>query len=246
MIQKIKSNHNGKFRIFPEYQKMIEMVKDKIMNGELNPGDLMRSENFLSAEFNLSIANVKMGLAILENEGFIFSIAGKGKYVGKKSSDPYELYFDELTALDKKYDEIKIIEVTLIRPSNEICAHLKIHSNKLVVRIKRVYMDKKCPKIFEIIYAPYYRGMPTVEREINYSEFPEKVATKKHTNTITKKLCIKAGVVYGDVRRILNADDGEAVLIVEQKKIDDRNHPISWSRLFFYGEVNKLSAVANL
>lgn len=246
MIQQIKSNYNKKFRICPEYQKMIDTVKDKIMSGELNPGDLLRSESFLSAEFNLSQPNVTRGLAVLKNEGYIFSIAGKGNYVGKKNSDPYELYFDELITLEKKYDEIKITEVNLIRPNNEICAHLKIHCSKLVVRIKRVYMDEKSAKIFEIIYAPYYRGMPIVEREINYSEFPEKVAAKKNTNPMTKKLHIKAGVVNGEVRRIFNANAGDAVLIVEQKKIDDRNHPITWSRLYFYGEVNKLSAVASL
>jgi GntR family transcriptional regulator len=235
-----------KFRKAPEYQRMVDEIKERINSGELKPGDLLASEAFLCEEYNLNRSTVNKALAVLNNEGYVFSITDKGIYIAQRNYDPYALCFDELTASDKKYEEVKIIEVNVVRASNEVCVNLKIHRNKHVVLIKRVYLNEKRAKIFEVTYVPYYRGIPIVEREINFSEFPEKVIVKKITNPMTKKLSIKAGIVNGEVKQIFDADDGEAVLIVEQKKFDDRNVPISWTRLYFYGEVNKLSAVANL
>lgn len=241
----INSRQKSTFKILPDYQKLVDTIKAKIAIGELKPGDSIRSENFLSAEFDLNRLSVKKALALLENEGYIFSISGKGKYVGQNNSNHYELFFDELLILGEKYEEVKIIEVNVIRPNHEVCEHLKLQNNKFVVRIKRVYLNENRIKIFEITYVPYYRGMPVVEREINYSEFPEKVMAKKKMNTISKKLSIKAGVAKGALSKIFEIEDGEAVLIVEQKKFDENNNPLIWTRLFFYGEVNGLSAVAS-
>jgi len=62
--------------IVPVYTQIVKTIKEKINSGELRPGDIIDSENALSREFGASRVTVRKGLAILVNEGYIYSIYG--------------------------------------------------------------------------------------------------------------------------------------------------------------------------
>ena len=228
----------------PEYLKIVEAIKGKITGGGIKPGDAIQSENLLCEEFNVSRMTVRKGLAVLVNEGYIYSIPGKGNYVCEPNLDQYILYFDEMIESEKKGEEIRLIEVNVIKPTYEIGFNLEIPENKHVIVVKRVFFNDDRVKAFDIKYIPYYRGIPIVEKEIRYATFPEMVAKKNSLFAMTKKLKIKASAAKGEVSKNLNIMDGDPVLVVEQKLLDDRNHPIGWGMMYFLGDELCLEAIA--
>lgn len=229
----------------PEYLKIVEAIKSKITSEEIRPGDAIQSENLLCEEFNVSRMTVRKGLAVLVNEGYIYSIPGKGNYVCEPNLDLYTLHFDEMISTEKKGEEIRLVEVNVIKPSYEVGFNLEIPENKHVIVVKRIFLTEGLATAYDIKYIPYYRGIPIVEKEIRYATFPEMVAKKNSIFAMTKKLKIKAIAAKGEVSRILDVMEGEPLLVVEQKLLDEKDHPIGWGMMYFTGEDSGLEAEAS-
>lgn len=63
-----------------KYLKLIEILKKMILEGKIDAGDKLPSENELSKEYQVSRHTVRKALAILENEGYVYAVHGKGTF----------------------------------------------------------------------------------------------------------------------------------------------------------------------
>ena len=69
------------------YEKLKAFFKEKIVSGELLPGDKIWPEVRLAADFNVSRTTMRRALAGLEQEGLILRFPGKGTFVNKIETD---------------------------------------------------------------------------------------------------------------------------------------------------------------
>lgn len=70
----------GKNKGEMKYHTLKEKLKNEILSGVYQPGDKIPSENHLSEELGLSRHTVRKALAILEEEGYITAVHGKGTF----------------------------------------------------------------------------------------------------------------------------------------------------------------------
>ena len=77
------SNQSGK----PIYEQIAEQVKALIISGELGEGDALPSMRLLAKELRISVITTKRAYDELEQEGFLYTIAGKGSFVAKKNTE---------------------------------------------------------------------------------------------------------------------------------------------------------------
>ncbi|MEG0378040.1 MAG: GntR family transcriptional regulator, partial [Eubacterium sp.] len=55
----------------PIYEQITTQIKDKIINNELQPGELLPSMRVLAKELRISVITTKRAYADLEKDGFI-------------------------------------------------------------------------------------------------------------------------------------------------------------------------------
>ena len=67
-----------------KYYKMHHDLEEQIHRGELRAGDRVPSENQLAADYQVSRQTVRKALAILEQEGYIYAMHGKGTFVSER------------------------------------------------------------------------------------------------------------------------------------------------------------------
>lgn len=79
----IISNSAGK----PIYEQITSQIKNMIINGELDSGDLLPSMRMLAKELRISVITTKRAYDDLEREGFITTVVGKGSYVAEKNME---------------------------------------------------------------------------------------------------------------------------------------------------------------
>ena len=65
----------------PIYEQIERQIKDMIVSGELEEGELLPSIRALAADSKISVITVKRAYEDLEKEGMIYSVQGKGFYV---------------------------------------------------------------------------------------------------------------------------------------------------------------------
>jgi len=63
-----------------KYYELMENLHQKIISGEIRPGEKLPSENELSAEYGVSRQTVRKALQILQNEGYIYAEHGRGTF----------------------------------------------------------------------------------------------------------------------------------------------------------------------
>lgn len=71
---------NGK----PKYFTLMEELKEKILSGQIQPGEKLPSENQLTKEYDLSRHTVRKALGLLEQEGYVEACHGKGTFCSEK------------------------------------------------------------------------------------------------------------------------------------------------------------------
>jgi GntR family transcriptional regulator/GntR family frlABCD operon transcriptional regulator len=91
------------------YMKVQNDLRKQIVVGEYSVGDLLPSENKLSAQYGLSRMTVRHALKNLENEGLIYRKKGKGSFVGTKHSSLELLSVKGLTEIMKGKVDVNTI-----------------------------------------------------------------------------------------------------------------------------------------
>ena len=77
----IISNSNKK----PIYEQIASQIKDMVMSGVLEEGDLLPSMRFLAKELRISVITTKRAYEELERDGFIETVTGRGSFVAGKN-----------------------------------------------------------------------------------------------------------------------------------------------------------------
>ena len=65
----------------PIYEQIVSQIKDKIMHGELIEDTMLPSVRTLAKEQKVSAPTVKKAYDLLEEEGFVVTVHGKGSFV---------------------------------------------------------------------------------------------------------------------------------------------------------------------
>ncbi len=63
------------------YERVVEYVKEEILEGRLHPGDRLPSERELAEKLGTSRNSVREGLRVLDNIGIVSSQHGSGNYI---------------------------------------------------------------------------------------------------------------------------------------------------------------------
>ena len=65
----------------PIYEQAVEQIKGLIMEGQLKEGESLPSVRSLAKELRVSALTVKKSYDVLEQEGFVITVHGKGSFV---------------------------------------------------------------------------------------------------------------------------------------------------------------------
>lgn len=82
-MQLLINNRNG----VPIYDQIYAQIKDQIINGSLNEDDPLPSIRSLAKDLKISVITTKRAYDELENDGFIYTLPGKGSYVAPKNTE---------------------------------------------------------------------------------------------------------------------------------------------------------------
>ena len=71
----------------PIYEQITDQIKSMIISGELKEHDILPSVRSLSKELKISALTAKKAYDVLENEGFLLTVHGKGSFVASTNQE---------------------------------------------------------------------------------------------------------------------------------------------------------------
>ena len=71
----------------PIYEQISSQIKNKIMNGTLETGEMLPSMRALAKDLHISVITVQRAYEDLTRDGFIETVSGKGSFVASQNME---------------------------------------------------------------------------------------------------------------------------------------------------------------
>ena len=128
--------------IIPKYYQLANILREKILNGEFAPQDAIPSERHLEEQYNLSRPTIRQAIDLLERQGYLYRVHGKGTFVSPPKLQKGML---ELTSFSEDMRNRgltpgqRILEFGWVSPPSKIARQLGMeNSSARVLRIRRL------------------------------------------------------------------------------------------------------------
>ncbi len=218
----------------PRYLIVIEEIRKKINNGELEPGEQLPSEAELAKELGISRNTLREALRILEEENIIIRKHGVGTFVNRKpifQGGIEELFsITELIEREGKKPGTEILFTGYVEPLHEDITELELKEDEQVFLVKRVRTADETPLVYCIDKVPASilpEGYKLREESI-FNSLKEAGVVINHA-----KSQIKTIAYHEEISHIMNCDKHIPLLVLRQVHFDEENHPVLYSINYF-------------
>ncbi|MBK5243986.1 MAG: GntR family transcriptional regulator [Eubacteriaceae bacterium] len=225
------------------YLAIVTSLKEKILKSKLKPGDMLNSETSLMNEYSASRMTIRKSLSLLSNEGYIYSVPGKGNFVCKPEVDIFQFKFNKYDGLNTHIDRVKLLSVKVMFPPKQIDRILNLDDNQKAVEVVRVLCSDKKEIAMEIIYLPYVHNQPVIEDMLKFANYLKPVE-EKLAFVLDKSLNISVTMPSEEICERLNIKINEPIFeITEIIKNEATNKILEYA--WFYVSPKYLSIKAS-
>jgi GntR family transcriptional regulator len=136
----------------PLYHQLRELLGEKIESGEWKSGHRLPGEYDLAVEFQVSRATVRQAMQLLENQGLVERIQGRGTFVGrpKVANDLLSLW----VFAPPRETEIRRTHLKKITVSNAVASKLEVPASAAVYELGRIILMEDEPLMLITSWLP--------------------------------------------------------------------------------------------
>ena len=221
------------------YQTICGELRDAVFAGRYVPGNLIPSENELAAKYATSRVTVRKALRILEGEGLLKPLHGKGYLVLSPEFTRFKLDFSDTPA----GGSAKYLSIDVIPADGELARRLGIEWGRMLVVTRRLLRAEGAPDAYDEKYVPYQKGDPIIERELHYAQFPDMFTDRYVPRTIWTEMEIDAAPAPAEISTALGREGGAVLLRVSRTIFTGEGTRIGFGRRWLAGGM--LTAVSD-
>jgi GntR family transcriptional regulator len=218
-------------------------LKQAILNKKYRVGDKIPSERELAVRYEVTRVTLQKAMHMLEQEGFIERIHGKGMYVTKVIEDNVYLLnngtSDSILGFSREFkDDVKVssrlINLNILKAGKYIASQLDIHELDDVHYIRRVRLVDNIPVLVEDSYIPCAIIDIIPESVLQNASLYEFIENKTGRKIKFYNSVIEASLFDDTLSALLACDTGLPMLKVSGvTKLEDGktfNYSISYNR----------------
>lgn len=142
----------------PLYQQLAHSIKKAVDEQKLKENDKIPAENEFCKIYDLSRTTVRQALDILEKDGYIYKLRGKGSYVSTpkiyQNRSSFSKFYDDMRSLGK-VPVSKIISLKIKVADAYVREKMQLEENEMICQIKWIRYGNNEPLIYETINLNY-------------------------------------------------------------------------------------------
>jgi GntR family transcriptional regulator len=213
-----------------KYQKVDNIIRQRLIDNFWNPGDALPSEMQLAAELDVSQGTVRKALNDMVTENLLFRRQGLGTFVSEHTERRALFLYFSIVGNDgsRILPESKILFCEEKMPSEEEAEKLELSQDEMIVQFRRVRYFNTVSTIVETISLPleHFPGFGTdVDPPNNLFRFYQ----SSYGVTVAKaEEHLKAVSASAEEATILGIKKGAPMLEIDRiaKMLDGR--PVEW------------------
>ena len=227
--------------IVPKYYQLANIIRQKIENGTFPSYTAIPSERQIEEQYSLSRPTIRQAIDILERQGYLYRVHGKGTFVSPPKLQKGIL---ELTSFSEDMRNRglepgqQILEFGEIKPPAKVARQLEIKEpSRKVLRIKRLRFGDKTPIGLQDSYLCLPSGQTITREEIEargsiYSILQEKFGLYPTEADET----LEVTLATPDEADMLQIPVGSPLLLNERTLWSQNRQAIEFVRILYRGD----------
>lgn len=213
------------------YSTLVNDIKNKIISGELSPGERLPSENELLDMYNLSKTTIAKSLQILANEGYIVTVPRVGNYVSKPKLSEYHIHYDTDETVSKISDSS-----TLIRFNRELIEAKYKHA------LRAVYLHTNEDDSVCIVenHIRFNGDENLTEKELSDISFYNLLKRFHNLHALSKTLTIESIFCPSEFCMLMKLEKTDTILKVIAVYRDETNELVAASAAHYRSDMSEL------
>jgi GntR family transcriptional regulator len=145
----------------PLYYQIMRDLKEQILTGKLAPGDRMPSEAEQTRRFGVSRVVIRQALRILEDQGLIVRIKGKGTFVSdavaEDATPRISGSLEDLIHIGSD-TTIEVVEFRLVKATPDLAEVFSVKDGDDLFHVQRLRLVGSSPLAVMVNHLPYAIG----------------------------------------------------------------------------------------
>jgi GntR family transcriptional regulator len=213
-----------------KYQKVDNVIRQRLIDNLWKPGQMLPSEIQLAAELNVSQGTVRKALNDMVAEHLLFRQQGIGTFVSEHTERRALFLYFSIVGNDgsRILPESNILSCEEILPSTLEQSKLELNDGDMIVKFNRIRYFNNVSTIIETICLPL-EHFPGFGSEIGPPNNLFRFYQLSYGITIAKaEEHLKAIIATAEESTILNIDEGTPMLEIDRiaRMLDGR--PVEW------------------
>lgn len=141
----------------PIYMQIVEVLLERIEQGELTPGDRVGAERSLAKQFGVNRRTIRQALEVLERRGLVERRQGAGTFVAEPRIERGAaefFHFTERISQRGLAPGSQVLNLERVAPSPRVAAELEISETAEIYRCHRLRTVNDQPVLIETFSLP--------------------------------------------------------------------------------------------
>lgn len=223
----------------PLYHQLYEGLRSQILSGELEPGDMLPTENELLDRHGISRNTVRQALDLLVNDGLIVRERGRGTFVAQPKIDQgltRIISFTEDMLRRGLKPDTRVLLRTLMPAPEHIAEALGLPVGEELAHLERLRLADGEPMSIEKSYLVHRYCPGVLERDYSSVPLRETLAREYNIFLVHGKQRISAIAAPADTAAHLDIAPGAPLLYIERTTYTARETAVEYLQIYNRGD----------
>ncbi|WP_201375504.1 GntR family transcriptional regulator [Ktedonobacter robiniae] len=222
----------------PRYYQLKEIMREKIRNGEWQPGNLIPSERELSEQYGISRMTARQAITELVNEGLFYREQGRGTFV---SHHRITQHLTQLTGFSEdmhargQRPSAHVLSAKMWPVDETVAERLHIKLGDKVFRLHRLRLADGDPLALETSFIHFMGCERLLEEDLNQHSLYYLLETKYGQPPMEADQELEAGLVGPEEAKVLKIAVGSPVLYTRRTTYTERKQPLEYATSMYCG-----------
>lgn len=223
----------------PYYHQLYEMMRDRIIDGDLSPGQALPTEQELVERYGISRTTVRHALDQLVNEGLVYRQSGRGTFVAHPT---VEQGIGKITSFTEDMRQrgltpgTEVLRTRLLRASATIAEKLGVAAGEGLALIMRLRLADDEPMSVEESYLRHRLCPGVLAHDYALRSLTRILEREFGIAILRARQIVGAVSASRSLAQMLGTSEGSPLLYIERVSYTQSGEPIEYLRLYHRGD----------
>lgn len=228
----------------PLYYQLKTLILDQIKDGTYKSGDLIPTENDLSAMFDISRTTVRQAVTELVREGYLYRVKSKGTFVSKPkiAQDVLNRYYSYDGAVKDSGQEVKleVLKIEVVPMPQELLDLGAGQSGDQAFYLYRRRITDSMPLMRVESYLPCSKFPDLMKADLEHSTLKSLMDQKPETRVNRLKRTIEAIPASKEDIAMLEVEEGSAIQKMTTVRYNAEGEFLDIGTAYYRGDMSRI------